>query len=486
MQMVFMLRRLRAAFVALDAYLARWRLLLGAAVAVLLAGGFALMSVYAGPIYNLNDIGTFRARLLFIAMTAAVYLLLLTAALNKGNIYRMLLRQMIVTAGLLILLMGINQKTFFYVENTQPLIRAMDSQGLAALAGWETNLSAPEATMLYLITRGLVYDMYLVKLVCIGGYLLLCLLTLFAADRLNIGLRSEALLALCVILPLGFISAGCTALLDTVCVALLAVSLALALDKKDCRAMKWTAAVLFGLAIAVSGLALYALPVFAYLVYRRRMTGGQLALSLAIPVLACVPAIAAGMPAGEAVRSLFDANLALPEYAAGAPGFMSLIPRAEVGEMPIDMWMRYLPEIDAVTNAQPYYTQAHFERAALGLAIAGVAVYGGVCAWLYRNEEMTGTAKAFALILTALIVCPGATSAAWIPAGLMGLYAIFAEKRLRLPACMVLFASSCAAVYPMTEEVLLPMATAFALCLCALLMVMGIIPTGLGTKGSES
>ena len=283
MQMVFMLRRLRAAFVALDAYLARWRLLLGAAVAVLLAGGFALMSVYAGPIYNLNDIGTFRARLLFIAMTAAVYLLLLllTAALNKGNIYRMLLRQMIVTAGLLILLMGINQKTFFYVENTQPLIRAMDSQGLAALAGWETNLSAPAATLLYLITRGPVYDMYLVKLVCIGGYLLLCLLTLFAADRLNIGLCSEALLALCVILPLGFISAGCTALLDTVCVALLAVSLALALDKKDCRAMKWTAAVLFGFAIAVSGLALYALPVFTYLAYQRRIKAGHLALLLA-------------------------------------------------------------------------------------------------------------------------------------------------------------------------------------------------------------
>ena len=154
--------------------------------------------------------------------------------------------------------------------------------------------------------------------------------------------------------------------------------------------------------------------------------------------------------------------------------------------MPIDMWMRHLPEIDAVTNAQPYYTQAHFERAALGLAIADGAVYGGVCAWLYRNEEMTSTAKVFALILTALIVCPGATSAAWIAAGLTGLYAILAQKQLRLPACMVLFAASCAAVYPMTEEVLLPMAAAFALCLCALLMVMGIIPTGLGTKESES
>jgi len=50
---------------------------------------------------------------------------------------------------------------------------------------------------------------------------------------------------------------------------------------------------------------------------------------------------------------------------------------------------------------------------------------------------------------------------------------------------MVLFAASCSAVYPMTREVLLPMAAAFALCLCALLMTLDVIPTTLNMKESE-
>ena len=460
--------------------------IIGAVSALGLSGLFAVMNVFAGPLHNLNDIGTFRVRVLFIAMTAAAYalLLLLTAALCRENVWRMLLRQAIVTAGLFILLTGINQKTYYYVNELQPLIRAMDAGGLSALSGWTLNLSAPAATLLYLVTRGPVYDMYLVKLLCVFCFLLLCILTAALADRRGMGLRAEALLALCVILPQGFMSAGCTPLLDTVCIALLAVSLFVAADAKKTGAA-WGAAAVYGLALGMSGLAPYALPVFVYLAVKKRMAGKMLALALAVPVLCCAAAVLAGMPAGEALLSLVRANFALPEYAAGAPGFMSLIPRAAVEEMPIDMWMRYLPEVDAVTNAQPYYTQGHFEIASLGFAFAAVAAYGGIAAYLMHNREMTKTAKAFALVLSALILCPGVTNAAWIAATLAGVYAAFDEKKLRLPAFMVFFAASASAVYPMTEEVLLPMAAAFALCLCALLMVMNILPTTLELKESE-
>ena len=460
--------------------------IIGAVSALGLSGLFAVLSVFAGPLHNLNDIGTFRVRVLLIAMSAAAYalLLLLTAALCRENVWRMLLRQAIVTAGFFILLTGINQKTYYYVNDLQPLIRALDAGGLSALAGWGLNLSAPAATLLYLITRGPVYDMYLVKLLCVFCFLLLCVLTAALADRRGLGLRAEALMALCVILPQGFMSAGCTPLLDTVCLALLAVSLLLAFEGKCSRAM-WASAVLYGLSLAMSGLALYALPVYAYLAVNKRMTSGMLAVAFMLPVLLCIPAIGAGVPVSEALLSLVRANFALPEYAAGAPGFMSLIPRAAVEEMPIDMWMRYLPEVDAVTNAQPYYTQGHFEIASLGFAFAAVAAYGGVAAYLMHNREMTKTAKAFALVLSALILCPGVTNAAWIAAALAGVYAAFTKKNLRLPAFMVIFAASASAVYPMTEEVLLPMAAAFALCLCALLMIMNILPTTLELKESE-
>ena len=481
MEMTFFLRRVGAAFAAFDERLGRFRLLIGALLAAAFSGGFALLSVYAGPIYNLNDIGTFQNRVIFILMAAAVYalLLMLTTALSRGSVYRMALRQAIVSAGMMILLVGINQKTYFYIENTQALVRAMDASGLGALAGFETGFSAPAATLLYLVTRGPVYDMYSVKLMCIAAFLVLCLLAAYAADRRGVGMRAEALLALCVILPAGFMSAACTALPDGVCTALLAASLALALHPKDCRVMKRASALLYGLSLAMSGLALYALPVYALLAYRRRMSAKELAASLAVPVLCCVPAVLAGVPAAEAFLSLVKANFALPPYAAGAPNALSMIPRAAVEEMPAVFQLSKLPAMDTVTNAQPYYTQAHFDVTALGFAITGIAVYGGMCAWLWRNEEMTGMAKAFALTLCALLVCPGATNGAWIAAGVMSLYAIVGERRLRLPACLTVFAVCGAAAYPMLGETLLPMILAFALCLCALLMAVGVLPTSL-------
>ncbi|MBR5288898.1 MAG: hypothetical protein IKU34_09985 [Clostridia bacterium] len=480
MNTVFMLRRVRAFFIALDERLARFRFVIGAVLAAALCAGFALMSVYAGPLYNLNDIGGFDPRKVFIVLAAAVYLtlLLLTAALCRANIYRMVLREMIVTAGFVILLGGINQKTYYFTQNLQPLLSLMDGKGLAGMSGYTAHLSAPMATLLYLITRGPVYAMYMVKLACIAALAALCIMAAHAADQNALGLRAEALLALCLILPCGFMSAACTALPDVISVALLAASLMLALQEKSCPVMKWTAAALYGLALACGGLSLYALPVFIWLAINKRMTVGQLAVSLALAPAACLPAIACGVPAGEAFLSLVSMHVALPEYAAGSPGMMSLIPRALVEEMPAMFQLQRLAQIDSVTYAQPYYTQAHYELASLGFALCAPAVFGGVAALIGR-KKMTVTARAFALVLCALLVCPGVTNGAWIAACVIALYAIMKERSLRLPACMVLFAVSGAAAYPMLGETLVPMVLAFALCLCALLMVLDVIPASL-------
>ena len=46
--------------------------------------------------------------------------------------------------------------------------------------------------------------------------------------------------------------------------------------------------------------------------------------------------------------------------------------------------------------------------------------------------------------------------------------------RLRLPACMVLFATAGAAAYPVTGEILLPQVASLALCVLALLDLLGL------------
>lgn len=474
-----MMNRLKDALGVLSRFTQKHRLLLSAVLAVLLSGLLALYNVSSGPLRNLNDIGGWDNRALFIAMSAAVHLsmLLLCAWLSHVSLARTALRQIIVTAGMVILLLAINQKTYAYVNVMQPVIRAMDEGGLAAGVAAASGMSAPMLLLMYAITRGPVYDMYLLKLFAIGCDLLLGLLAMRAAERNRLGLRAEALLALCMILPQGFMNAACSALPEIAAVTLLAVSLTLALG---CDRPKTLASGLcYGAACALSGAALYALPVYLWLVRRGGMKRRELLAGACAALLLCVPAMACGMPALRALGSLFAANLGLPAYAAGTPGMVSLIPRAAVEEMPqYAPLLRHLTALDMETYAQQFYTQAHFEIIMRGVALAGLALYLSVCALAWRAKDKTPLHRAMLLVLGALIVCPNVTSAAWLLLDVLCLYAILAEPGLRLPACLMLFATMTSSSYPMTEEVMLPMVYAFILCLAALCMLLGVIPTG--------
>ncbi|MBP3657145.1 MAG: hypothetical protein J6K32_10675 [Clostridia bacterium] len=456
--------------------LTRLRLPLGAACALLLAALLALHNVSAGPLGNLHDIGGWSNRALFIAMTAAVHaaVLLLAVMTSRVSFARTLLRQVLLTAGLYILLQAINQKTFAYVTQIQPIVRAMDGGGLAAGLAMESSLSAPALTLLYLITRGPVYDMYLVKLFAVACMLGLSLLAVREADARGLGIRAEVLLALCMILPQGFLNAACTAHIEIAAVLLLAVSLALAFDERP----RMTAACLcLGAACAVSGAALYALPVYLWLAHRGTLPAKRLALAAVPPLVLCLPAVLCGMGALDALASLIRANISLPVHASGTPAMLSLIPRANPLEMPEIFQLSRLPALDLITNDQPFYQQAHYEQLAAGLTAAGLALYMGACALAYRSKK-PALDRAMILLLGALLVLPAATTSAWLLLDIVCLYALLAAPRLRLPACLLLFATAGGSCYPMTGEVLLPGAAAFGLCFAALCMLLDVIPTG--------
>ena len=461
----------------LHARLARLCLPLGVLLALALSAGTAALNVSAGPLGNLNDIGGWDNRLLFILMTAAVQagVLLLCALMHRGSLGRLALRQLTLTAGLLILLLGINQKTYAYVQVVQPIVRAMDTGALAAGLAMESAFSAPAMTLLYLVTRGPVYDMYLVKLLAIACVQLISLLAVRAADARGWGFRADALLALLMILPQAFLQAGCAAQLELVCVLLLACSLA-AMDGGHPRPL--AAALCFGGAVAVSGAALYALPLLLVWTKRGALRPRHWALAAVVPLAALIPALLSGMGAGDALLSLLRANLSMPQYAAGSPGFMSIIPRANPLEMPQLFMLRRVEELDLVTNAQPFYTQAHFEQVMLGLIVAAPAVYAALAAWLTGRRDMSPMRRAMALVLSALYLCPAATMGAWLALEVLCVMALVREPRLRLPSCILLFATAGAGCYPVTEELLLPVAASWALCGSALCMLAGIIPMG--------
>ena len=451
--------------------LRRW--LFGGALAVLLCGLVGLLNLSTGALGNLNDIGGWQNRLIFLVMAAGVQglLLLLVTAMHRGSYARLALRELIMTAGFYIQLLAINQKTYAFVEVMLPMIRAMDAGGLAAIGDLSTNLSSPALTLLYAVTRGPVYDMYMVKLLCILALCALAVLAMVWADRQHTGIRAEVLLSLCLILPQGFMSASCAAQLDVVCVALLAASLTCATAKRP-RAV--AAAVLYGLACAMSGFALYALPAWVLLIRKKTLRPAHLALAALVAVACCLPAALCGQGMGGALASLLRANLGLPEYASGSPNLVSMFPRYAMEEMPEAFILGRLPNIDAETNFSPYYTQEGFEAIMRGMALACLALYGMAAAFLSGRKGMSGTARALALSLAACLLCPGVTAGAWLLPCAIGLLAIVTEPQLRLASCAVLFATAGAAAYPVTGEILLPMVAALALCLLALFDLLGM------------
>jgi len=123
--------------------------------------------------------------------------LAMQALLNRKGFGRLALRQVLTTLGFLLLTLPINQKTLLFTEQVLPLVRKMDAMGLAAANESALNLSAPALTLLYAVTRGPIYDMYSIKLLCVVCNLGLAILAAHAADRRNWGVRAEVLLTLC-------------------------------------------------------------------------------------------------------------------------------------------------------------------------------------------------------------------------------------------------------------------------------------------------
>jgi len=463
---------------ALHGWMTRHRVILGGLLSLFFAALLGIYNVSSGPLKNLNDIGGWENRALFIAMTAAVHVLLLFACtmLSRCCFERVALRQMIVTAGFYIMLLAINQKTYAFVEVMLPAVRAMQSGGFAAGLALNTGLSAFALLILRILSATPIYPMYMMKLLAMASMLIIALLMMRAAERSGLGIRTEALLALCVILPQGFMNAAASALIDVTAIALLMGALTLAYSNKIGTYMASTA--LYGCACALSGVCLYALPVFVLAAYRNGNLKRMLPVAAGLLAATALPASLGGVPIGKTLASYLYAIFGTPAYAAGSPGVFSLIPRALVTEIPqYAATLRHLPSLDLVTNAQLFYTQEHFVIVMRGLTLVGLAAYAGVC-MLVCFSDKPALHRVMTLVLTALMICPGATSGAWLLCDVLCLYAIVAAPKLRVPACLALFATMCSASYPMTEEVLLPMVYAFALTFIALLMLLGVVPMG--------
>ena len=192
--------------------------MIGLLTAVMLTLLTFAFNLAGGPLYNLNDIHNWSNRLMFTGFSAVMHLSLLLFLVMESHrdIGHLLVRQILITVSLIIMFFAMNQKTFAYNTQIQPIVRAMDTEALNAISRFESGYSVPALTLYYILTRGPIYDMYLAKLFCIGCYELLCISFMHIARiKLNrTSWRPECALALAVILPQGFLSSACAAQIE--------------------------------------------------------------------------------------------------------------------------------------------------------------------------------------------------------------------------------------------------------------------------------
>ena len=219
---------------AVQAFADRHSLLLGAVLAALLAGTLALYNVFSGPLSNLNDIGGWSNRALFIVMTAAAHAAVLLdadRALQKelypaGDSADSADRRIGHSAA------G-NQSENVPVRRAGASRSCVRMDEVALAAESPLNLSAPGLTVLYAVTRGPIYDLYMLKLLCIVCFLALAVLAAYAADRHELGWRAE-ILRRCRD-SWGFLAAGCAAQIEVLSALLLGISLTLQDEKRSIR-----------------------------------------------------------------------------------------------------------------------------------------------------------------------------------------------------------------------------------------------------------
>ena len=476
------MERFTDALTRADHQISQYSAVPGIALSLLIGAGVVFLNVSAGPLSNLNDIGGWRNRLLFLILCACAETLVqfLAVRLRPLSCGRMLLRQLLLACGLHIALLAINQKTYSYTAQLQPMIRAAEAGGLSALAGTDTAMSVPLLSLLYLLTRIPVYDMYLVKLLCIASYQVLALLFVHSMEESLPGLRAEALLLFTMILPQAFLSSACAAQADVF--ALLVFAAALLFLQKG---KMLPSAALFGLSSALCGVFLLAAPLFllprsaGHLRFsaeeRGNLTKNDINLMLTSACMAVVfylipmlPAILSGYPTGRAIASPLNLFLGVPPYASGSPNLMALFPRAAAMEMPESFLLRRLPALDLETNASPFYTQTHFQILMRGLALTGFAGYAA--ASFYAVRRIRGIRLAFILVSMALFAIPGGSMALWLASDLLGLALILTDRKMRLPSCLILFATAAGCCYPVTEEILIRPAYTALIVLTAILL----------------
>ncbi len=454
----------------------RYALLMGLAAAVLLTALLVLVNTSMGPMANLNDIQSWSNRLLLIGYTAVVHFsLLLFLCLGKHRAWEHLLaRQLLVTFSLYILLHAMNQKTFAYNTQIQPIVRAMDTGGLRAIPQFYSSLSVPALSLYYLLTRGPIYDMYLAKLFCIGSFELLCMTFLCIAEEKDeagrYNWRPEAVFALCLILPQGFLSSACAAQIEVAGVMLGMLGyLLLEQGKRN------SAVLLYGAGASIcTGLWLL-LPLCLLRREKWKLTWKDMLKAVLAAMLLVLPGCVAG--AGiSGFTSLLAVFTRIPQPAAGVPNLVSFFPRASILEMPEYAFLRPLPELDLVTRAAETYTQTHFEILMRGLALANVAVYLGGIRLTFSRKGNSWKCTCLCTMLTAFLCGSSLTVGAWLAVCCLCILCMVYEPGMRLPCGMILFATAGGAAYPVTSEIMIKPVYISVLCLAALGMLLDLWP----------
>ena len=412
----------------------RARLAVQLLLAALIAGGFMLLNVNAGPLVKMDFIGGWETRRVYIALCGAVLLLAMTVlALQRRGWAEYAVMAGALLAGALMRFYMIDLISPYYADGLAPFLRAMED----GLNGLRESGYTPLTVLIFkaFLHTG-VYPMYCVKLFSIGCDLLiaLALAALWGEDP-----RAKVATVLYLFCPVFFLYGAYAGTMDSAYV-LLVVLCALALQREK-RALGWA---LFGAAFALDPMSLAALPVL--LLWKGRRRDRALLCAPVCCAVLSLPAILQGMPVSGAMRALLLGGRNAQSMHVRSSSIYNFFAPVWVKDTQPYHVMRYMEGVDGNALVNELFTLDNLLSLRCGFMIAFAALFGALMVIVFRRRAQLAVCHDALFALLPLVFClflPGVDAACFILSDLgMLLYALrvrggWRAAALSLGACAV-------------------------------------------------
>lgn len=418
-----------------------------------LAAAFFLMNVNAGPLSQMDEIGGWGLRRLYLVLASGMlFVALASTAFFRSTWGTYALRMMFLVLGAVMRFYAMDSYSPYFVENLSPVIKAL-SGGLAQGAAQGNAYTPLTLTLLYVLQKLPIFPMYLVKLLSIGGDLLLAQICCRGMEKYKGEIAGSVMLFFVLFCPSLFLGGAYGGTPDSLPLVCAALALYFAWEKKGLLA-----GIAFGAGYALYPAMLMILPALGLVAGKD--AGRRMALAAPVSgVVLSIPALLLGMPFSKALAALTLRGRNPGYLFKNNASFYNFFAQPRMEDIPEYHLLRHIEGIEAGEMTELYTGATIPMLRTVGFIVFAV-VFCALCITLYRKRTQLQAHAVTVLALFALtgaLLLPGGDAGGFLLAdGCILLYAMNRRGGWRV-AFLSLGASCIAMIAFVTGAATLPL-----------------------------